>query len=117
MTNAEARCNKSLRPRKPEGSLGRTVQDGHLDSHTAPELCLNCGRSTCICIHRQHVRNRCEEAVAHAAISSVNPFFSFLFFFFCGGGGGGGVEWEGARGVLSNANKQTHTPQSLASLA
>ena len=25
--------------RKPEGSLGRTAQDGHLDSHTAPELC------------------------------------------------------------------------------
>ena len=42
MTNAEARCNKSLRPRKPEGSLGRTAQDGHLDSHTAPELCTLC---------------------------------------------------------------------------
>ena len=28
----------SLRPREPEGSLGRTAQDGHLDSHTAPEL-------------------------------------------------------------------------------
>ena len=40
MTNAEARFNKSLRPRKPEGSLGRTAQDGHLDSHTAPELWL-----------------------------------------------------------------------------
>ena len=40
MTNAEARFNKSLRPRKPEGSLGRTAQDVHLDSHTAPELCL-----------------------------------------------------------------------------
>ena len=26
MTNAEARFNKSLRPRKPEGSLGRTAQ-------------------------------------------------------------------------------------------
>ena len=38
MTNAEARCNNSLRPRKPEGSLGRIAQDGHLDSHTAPEL-------------------------------------------------------------------------------
>ena len=37
VTNAEARCNKSLRPRKPEGSLGRTAQDVHLDSHTAPE--------------------------------------------------------------------------------
>ena len=40
MTNAEARFNKSLRPRKPEGSLGRTAQDVQLDSHTAPELCL-----------------------------------------------------------------------------
>ena len=41
MTNAEARFNKSLRPRKPEGSLGRTAQDVHLDSHTAPELCFD----------------------------------------------------------------------------
>ena len=39
MTIAEARFSNSLRPRKPEGSLGRTAQDGHLDSHTAPELC------------------------------------------------------------------------------
>ena len=38
MTNADARFNNSLRPRKPEGSLGRTAQDVHLDSHTAPEL-------------------------------------------------------------------------------
>ena len=37
VTNAEARFNNSLRPRKPEGSLGRTAQDVHLDSHTAPE--------------------------------------------------------------------------------
>ena len=43
VTNAEARFNNSLRPRKPEGSLGRTAQDVHLDSHTAPELC-NSGR-------------------------------------------------------------------------
>ena len=40
MTNAEARLNNSLCPRKPEGSLGRTAQDGHLNSHTAPELWL-----------------------------------------------------------------------------
>ena len=43
MTNAEARFNNSLRPRKPEGSLGRTAQDVHLDSHTAPELCMEVG--------------------------------------------------------------------------
>ena len=39
MTNAEARFNIALPPRKPEGSLGRTAQDGHLDTHT-PELCI-----------------------------------------------------------------------------
>ena len=39
VTNAEARFNNSLRPRKPQCSLGRTAQDVHLDSHTAPELC------------------------------------------------------------------------------
>ena len=43
MTNDEARFNKSLRPRKPEGSLEWTAQDVHLDSHTAPELWQNCG--------------------------------------------------------------------------
>ena len=49
MTNAEAWCNKSLRPRKPEGSLGRTAQDVHLDSHTAPELCFHNGLSAAFC--------------------------------------------------------------------
>ena len=44
MTNAEARLNNSLRPRKPEGSFGRTAQGGHLDSHTAPELLQKLGR-------------------------------------------------------------------------
>ena len=38
VTNAKARFNDSLRPLKPEGSLGQTAQDVHLDSHTAPEL-------------------------------------------------------------------------------
>ena len=46
MTNAEAWFNNSLRPRKPEGSLGRTAQDGHLDCHTAPELCPQLSRVT-----------------------------------------------------------------------
>ena len=45
MTNAEAWFNNSLRPLKPEGSLGRTAQDGHLDSHTAPELWFGNGHS------------------------------------------------------------------------
>ena len=55
MTNAEARFNNSLRPRKPEGSLGRTAQDGHLDPHTAPELSRGCTTGgvyvPCICTH------------------------------------------------------------------
>ena len=38
MTSAKALFSIALRPRKPEGSLGRRAQDGHLDSHTAPEL-------------------------------------------------------------------------------
>ena len=37
-TNAEAWFNIALRPRKPEGSLGRTAQDGHLDSHSNMEV-------------------------------------------------------------------------------
>ena len=44
-TNAEAWFSISLRPWKPEGSLGRTAQDGHLDSHTAPELCTETGQA------------------------------------------------------------------------
>ena len=36
-TNAEAWFSIALHQRKPEGSLGRTAQDGHLDSHTAPD--------------------------------------------------------------------------------
>ena len=39
MTSAEAWFNIALCPRKPGGSLGRTAQDSHLNSHTAPELC------------------------------------------------------------------------------
>ena len=38
-TNAEAWFNIALRRRKPEGSLGRTAQDGHLDSHDWHSSC------------------------------------------------------------------------------
>ena len=41
MTNAEARFNKSLRPRKPEGSLGRTAQDVHLTQFLVNYVTLN----------------------------------------------------------------------------
>ena len=39
LRHCRSMVNIALRPQKPEGSLGRTAQDGHLDSHTAPELC------------------------------------------------------------------------------
>ena len=35
---AEAWFSIALRPRKPEGSLGRTAQDVQLDFHTTPDL-------------------------------------------------------------------------------
>ena len=36
--------NVALRPQRPQGLLGRDggAQDGHLDFHTAPELCHEC---------------------------------------------------------------------------
>ena len=50
MNNAEAWFSIALRPRKPEGSLGRTARDVHLDSHTAPELCSTSGGVYVPCI-------------------------------------------------------------------
>ena len=37
----QCRFSVALRPQKPQSSLGRKAQDGHLDSHTAPELCFS----------------------------------------------------------------------------
>ena len=75
MTNAEARFNKSLRPRKPEGSLGRTAQDVHLDSHTAPELSLPGCRLTALYRDPRVVREGGEVEYGGG-----------------GGGGGGGLK-------------------------
>ena len=94
MTNAEARFNKSLRPRKPEGSLGRTAQDGHLDSHTAPELSNDnyAGIKAFIL----------PPPTPPPPVSSLNRLLpatilsSFIFFFL--GGGGGGGSWGGGLG-------------------
>ena len=57
--------NITLRPRKPEGSLGRTAQDGHLDSHTAPELWLSklCG----LRLSTESQRNKVEVCVHFAS--------------------------------------------------
>ena len=72
MTNAEARFNKSLRPRKPEGSLGRTAQDGHLDSHTAPELYTQTEiRSFCFCLMSSDAKS------ILGTIQTENPGFCF----------------------------------------
>ena len=40
VTNACARFSVALHPQKPQGSSGRGAQNGHLDFHTAPELCV-----------------------------------------------------------------------------
>ena len=58
MTNAEARFSNSLRPRKPEGSLGRTAQDVHLDSHTAPELRKRSGKTIYIIVEKERQANK-----------------------------------------------------------
>ena len=72
MTNAEARFNKSLRPRKPEGSLGRTAQDVHHDSHTAPELLTITGFHKC---------TRNDEHLIRIAISCHRPRYLFCCLF------------------------------------
>ena len=63
MTNAEAQCNKTLHPRKPEGSLGRTAQDVHLDSHAAPELWFDAHEGSLdlyyCTIHYCHIKDKC----------------------------------------------------------
>ena len=76
MTNAEAWLNIALRPRKPEGSLGRTAQDVHLDSHTAPELCMslhfNVSDKKCVATYgrRQGVEGIRDHTCIHNSSSS-----------------------------------------------
>ena len=80
MTNAEARFNNSLRPRKPEGSLGRTAQDVHLDSHTAPELSnsrLPYLNSSHVCASTEH-RSCVKVEVAVLGSSSVISLMVFV---------------------------------------
>ena len=73
MTNTEAWFNIALRPRKPEGSLGRTAQDGHLDSHTAPELCGGEGRGR-LYTYRYTVTTRMIPALRWAATRAILMF-------------------------------------------
>ena len=77
MTNAEARCNKSLRPRKPEGSLGRTAQDVHLDSHTAPELWYGDGGRGRLYTYRCTVTTRMTSALRWAAMTAILMFHDY----------------------------------------
>ena len=62
MTSAEARFNNSLRPWKPYGSLGRTALDGHLNFHTAPELCTETGQALSFIPHRAAPASRWQAA-------------------------------------------------------
>ena len=81
MTNAEARFNNSLRPRKPEGSLGRTAQDVHLDSHTAT---LTPPFHLCPLIHEDLLTRGSTDWEEYSAYTGWK------------GGGGGGEGGEGA---------------------
>ena len=91
MTNAEARFNKSLRPRKPESSLGRTAQDGHLDSHTAPELWEYCDNVlnpfTAPAGKISRVKDAREEDILgmyilnEVLVVKDHPYFQIFFFF------------------------------------
>ena len=72
MTNAEARFSKSLCPRKPEGSLRRTAQDVHLDSHTAPGKV----QEVTIAINGVHYvrgRSKSDPATYHSLIRTHTP--------------------------------------------
>ena len=69
MTNAEAWFSISVRPQKPEGSLGRTAQDGHLDSHTDPELCGLGDRGVCFEPETLHYRD-CQLAAGRNGVAS-----------------------------------------------
>ena len=77
MTNAEARFSNSLRPRKPEGSLGRTAQDGHLDSHTAPELWHGGGRRGRLYTYRHTGTTRMTPALRWAAMRAILMFRTY----------------------------------------
>ena len=73
-TNAEAWFSIALRPRKPEGSLGRTAQDGHLDSHTAPELWYEGGERGRLYTYRYTVTTRMTPALRWAALRAILMF-------------------------------------------
>ena len=74
MDSAEARFNNSLRPRKPEGSSGRTTQDVHLDSHTAPELWR---KSNCwSLLYSAILRSRADSRRSHVILRGWIAFYS-----------------------------------------
>ena len=65
---------KSLRPRKPEGSLGRTAQDVHLDSHTAPELWRSCSMMSWCLMSSDviwHIRDKLWPMPKHGSVKAT----------------------------------------------
>ena len=83
----EAWFNIAWRPRKPEGSLGRTAQDVHLDSHTAPELWSGINRAlvykwTEICLASFECNTLCWQHSDHAYHGSLScaSFTPEIFF-------------------------------------
>ena len=70
MTNGEARFSNSLRPRKPEGSLGRTAQDAatstltHLLNYDGFMIC-----DACLCCLSERVLDACRCDVCLCCLS------------------------------------------------
>ena len=61
-----------------EGSLGRTAQDGHLDSHTAPEL----WHQSCCCwslLYSAILRSRADSLRSHVILHEWIAFYSACF--------------------------------------
>ena len=111
MTNAEAWFNKSLRPQKPEGSLGRTAQDVHLDSHTAPELCFWMTGPGCTLTEDAswpEIDKVCKNVYLNAsfgcAINSYNTT-EVLFFFFASNLSCSGLSHVGSVLLMKSRNR------------
>ena len=77
---------------EPEGTFGRKAQDGHLDSHTAPELC---------CATRDHLALRSQKRGCLLGTGGGG-----------GGGGGGGRKSEGS--TADTARKRPERPWTAA---
>ena len=104
-TNAWAWFSIALRQRKPEGSLGRTAQDGHLGFHTAPELRWRWRWRRWSLLYSAVLRSRADSLRSHVFLHEWLAFYSaFLNILRCGVGGLGFEGWGGGGGEGGEVN-------------